>query len=126
MDTKFIYKNHISIDQNFILKLSRENALKNKEDFFKILKCWIRFSKSETIGDLSKMIRRTPVLFLRIGSSTYYINADSKKTGVEEFVKNSEESESWRIIFNEDGVKNKITNRKDEEAIPGFYFYKEI
>lgn len=126
MDTKFIYKNHISIDQNFILKLSRENALKNKEDFFKILKCWIRFSKSETIGDLSKMIRRTPVLFLRIGSSTYYINADSKRTGVEEFVKNSEESESWRIIFNEDGVKNKITNRKDEEAIPGFYFYKEI
>lgn len=126
MDTKFIYKNHISIDQNFILKLSRENALKNKEDFFKILKCWIRFSKSETIGDLSIMIRRTPVLFLRIGSSTYYINADSKKTGVEEFVKNSEESESWRIIFNEDGVKNKITNRKDEEAIPGFYFYKEI
>lgn len=126
MDTKFIYKNHISIDQNFILKLSRENALKNKEDFFKILKCWIRFSKSETIGDLSKMIRRTPVLFLKIGSSTYYINADSKRTGVEEFVKNSEESESWRIIFNEDGVKNKITNRKDEEAIPGFYFYKEI
>jgi hypothetical protein len=126
MDTKTIYKNHISIDQNFILKLSRENALKDKEDFFKILKCWIRFSKSETIGDLTKMIRRTPLLFLRIGSSTYYINADSKRTGVEEFLNNTEESESWRIIFNEDGVKNKITNRKDEEAIPGFYFYKEI
>jgi hypothetical protein len=126
MDTKFIYKNHISIDQNFILKLSRENALKNKEDFFNILKCWIRFSKSETIGDLTKMIRRTPILYLRIGSTTYYINADSKRIAVEEFLNNSKESESWKLITNEDGVKNKITNRKDEEAIPGFYFYKEI
>lgn len=124
MDTKTIFKNHISFDQNFILKLSRENALNNKEDFFKILKCWMGFSKSETIGDLTIMIGRTPLLFLKIGSSTYYINADSKRTGVEEFIKNTEYS--WRIIFNEDGVKNKVTNRKDEEAIPGFYFYKDI
>ena len=36
MDTKTIFKNHISFDQNFILKLSRENALNNKEDFLKI------------------------------------------------------------------------------------------
>ncbi len=124
MDTKTIFKNHISFDQNFILKLSRENALNNKEDFLNILKCWMRFSKSETIGDLTIMIGRTPLLFLKIGSSTYYINADSKRTGVEEFLKNKEYS--WRIIFNEDGVKNKVTNRQDEEAIPLFYFYKEI
>ena len=124
MDTKTIFKNHISFDQNFILKLSRENALNNKEDFLNILKCWMRFSKSETIGDLTIMIGRTPLLFLKIGSSTFYINADSKRTGVEEFIKNTENS--WRIIYNEDGVKNKVTNRKDEEAIPGIYFYKDI
>jgi len=124
MDTKTIFKNHISFDQNFILKLSRENALNNKEDFLKILKCWMGFSKSETIGDLTILIGRTPLLFLKIGSSTYYINADSKRTGVEEFIKNTENN--WQIIYNEDGVKNKVTNRKDEEAIPGFYFYKDI
>jgi hypothetical protein len=124
MDTKTIFKNHISIDQNHILKLSREVALNDKEDFLKILKCWLQFSKSETTGDLTKMNKNTPLLFLQIGSNTYYLNADSKRAGVEEFLKNKEDS--WRIILNEDGIKNKVTNRIDDMAISGFYFYKVI
>ena len=124
MDTKTIFKNHISIDQNHIIKLSKENALKNKEDFFKILKCWLRYSNSETIGDLTKMTGNTPLIHLEIGSNNYYLNADSKRTGVEEFLNNKDES--WKIILNEVGILNKITNRVDSEAIPYFYFYKVI
>jgi hypothetical protein len=124
MDTQTIYKNHISIDQNYILKFSIKNPLKDKEDFIKILKCWVRYSNSETIGDLTKMNGNTPLIHLVVGSSNYYLNADSKRTGVEEFLNNKDAS--WKIILNEVGVKNKVTNREDKEAIPLFYFYKEI
>jgi hypothetical protein len=124
MDAQTIYKKHISIDQNYILKFSTESPLKDKEDFIKILKCWLRYSISETIGDLTKMNGNTPLILLQIGSSNYYLNADSRKAGVAEFLNKAEEP--WKVISNEDGVKNKVTNRIDSEAIPYFYFYKKI
>jgi hypothetical protein len=115
---------YFTSDKNFIKPINKTYALKSKDEFIEILKWWSIVTKSNTIGDLKQMNNNTPLVFLQIGSSIYYINADSTVTGIKEFLKHKKEL--WRIIFNENGVKNKVTNNNNEEAIPGFYFYKEI
>jgi len=42
---------------------------------------------------------------------------------VEEFLKNKDES--WKIISNQKGTQNKVTNNPNNEAISGFYLYIE-
>lgn len=117
-------KKYFSGDRNFINPINRNFSLKDKDEFIEILKWWSTITTSNTIGDLTLMNKNTPLIYLQIGSSTYYINADSTKNGVKEFLKNKKES--WSIIVNENGVKNKVTNSVNSDAIPGFYFYKEI
>ena len=110
-------------DKNFIKPIKKSFPITSKSEFFELLKWWSKITKSDRIGDLREMNNNTPLIFLKIGSSIYILNADSTKTGVKEFLKNKENP--WEIIVNENGVKNKITNNKSE-AIPGFYFYKKI
>ena len=117
-------KKYFTPDNNFIKPIKRANPLKNKEEFIEILIWWNKISMSDTIGDLKELKNNTPLIYLQISSSSYYINAVSNKTGIKEFLKNKDES--WKIIINENGVENKVTNRNNKEAIPGFYLYKEI
>ena len=112
-------------DKNYIIRINKTNAIQNKDEFIEILKWWCIITKSNTIGNLEEMNNNTPLMFLQMGSSIYYIIADSKKSGIKEFLSNKENS--WKIIFNENGInKNKVTNRIDKDPIPGFYLYKEI
>jgi hypothetical protein len=63
-------------------------------------------------------------LLLNIGSNLYYLNADTRISGVTEFIKNKDNT--WKTIPNENGIMNKITNKSDSTPIPGFYLYKKI
>jgi|GEM_PF-3445914 len=58
------------------------------------------------------------------------INADPNRSGVLEFLENKENKENkennWIVIENENGIKNKVTNRIDSKPIKGFYMYKKI
>ena len=111
-------------DMNSIRPIDAKNPLINKDDFFDLLKHWFNKSNSDTIGDLKIFPNNYPLINIQIGSSTYYINADSKKAGVEKFLENK--GNPWKIIYNERGKRNRVTNNTDEEAIPHFYMYKKI
>ena len=123
METNELIKKHLSIDQNYINEIKRENAL-NEEDFFNLLKWWLKLTKKTTIGDLSIHSKNTPLIFLKKDSNLYYLNADTNKEGVSEFLVNK--VNSFTTIPNVKGILNKITNRSDSEPIKGFYLYKEI
>ena len=115
---------YLTSDKNFIKRITKANAIKSKEVFFEILKWWRNISTSNSIGDLRQMNNNTPLIYLQLGSSSYYINADSTKAGIKEFYNNI--NNPWKIIINENGIKNKVTNRIDERPIEGFYMYKEL
>ena len=117
-----LIKLYLTIDQNFFNNISLQNPFSKKEELFTILKWWKTLSKSETIGDLNKINGNTPLIKIILGSSIYVINADTTKQGVQTFLTNK--NNSWKVIENENGIKNKITNDLNEEPIKGFYMYK--
>lgn len=104
--------------------MNSSSSLKSKEELYSILNWWNKLSKSDTIGDLGQMNGNTPLIIIKIGSSSYYINADTNKTGVEVFLKN--EINPWKLISNRDAKKNKITNDSNNDPIEGFYMYKKL
>lgn len=124
MSAEEIINQYLTKDGNHIKPMQRANALRGKDDLYDILKWWSKITTDQTIGNLTEMNNNQKVILLQIGSSEYYINADSRNSGVKEFLKNK--GNQWKIIINERGVKNKVTNRIDAEPIPYFYLYKEI
>ena len=124
MNAEEIKNQYLTIDGNHIKLMQKANTLKSKDDLYDILKWWSIISTSQTIGNLKIMNNNQKLILIQIGSSSYYINADSSKIGVKEFLSNK--GNPWKIIENENGKKNKVTNRLDDEPIPYFYMYKEI
>ena len=108
------------IDNNYI----RKCKLNSKEDLFSLLKWWLKLSSENTIGDLSKVHRQTRIINLILGSNHYYLNADTTRDGVKEFLLNKQNS--WSIIVNQNGEKNLVTNSDTNNSIQGLYFYKII
>ena len=124
MTAEEIKKQYLTIDGNHIKPIQKGNALKSKDDLYDVLKWWSIISTNQTVGDLKIMNNNQKLILIQVGSSGYYINADSNKIGVKEFLSNK--GNPWKIRENENGKKNKVTNRLDDEPIPYFYMYKEI
>ena len=123
MDTTSFINKYLSADKNHIKQLSAVSALRSKEELYKLLKWWLRTTKDYRIGNPS-LANNTPVILLVIGSSSYYINADTTKEGVRDFLANK--NNSWQIVLSNRGNQNVVTNRLDGMKIPGFYMYKSI
>lgn len=115
---------YLTFDQQFIKKMNSSTSLNSKEEVYCLLKWWKKLSKSETIGDLGQMNGNTPLIIIKLGSSSYYINADTNRAGVEAFLKNK--INPWNLISNRDAKKNKITNDSNHDPIEGFYMYKKL
>ncbi|MDC0951084.1 hypothetical protein OAS02_06750 [Flavobacteriaceae bacterium] len=115
---------YLTFDQQFIKKMNSSTSLKSKEELYSILNWWNKLSKSDTIGDLDQMNCNTPLIIIKLGSSSYYINADTNRAGVEAFLKNK--INPWRLINNRDTKKNKITNDYNNNPIEGLYMYKKL
>ena len=116
-------RNYLSSDLNYIETVSTNNtvSINNKETLYDLLDCWMKLTKKETIGDLNKYNRNTTRIRVTIGGKVYKINSDTTKEGVEEFLENRKNT--WCLINNENGVKNKITNDSFKNPIRGFYMY---
>ncbi|MFM7017911.1 hypothetical protein [Flavobacterium sp.] len=104
--------------------INKETIIREKKDLYDILGCWTNKNPGPTIGDLANMNKNKKLILLQIGSSDYYINADSRVSGVKEFLLNQDNP--WKLIVNNRGVRNKVTNSIGEEPIPYFYMYKKI
>ena len=83
---------YLTFDQQFIKKMNSSTYLKSKDELYSILNWWNKLSKSETIGDLGQMNGNTPLIIIKLGSSSYYINADTNRAGVEAFLKKQNKS----------------------------------
>lgn len=124
MSKEEIEKKYLTTDGMHITPIKKENALREIKDLFDILGCWTNKNPGPTIGDLAIMNKNKKLILLQIGSAEYYINADSRISGVKEFLLNQDKP--WKLIVNNRGVRNKVTNSIDEEPIPYFYMYKKI
>ena len=119
-----IINKYLSVGQKYINKIPKSNPLTSKEDFYKVLQWWSKLSSEKTIRDLgAKKSDRTAWIHLKLGSNSYYLNADTNKAGVISFLKNKENP--WSIIVGEEGASNKVVNTLDQSTTSGFYLYKE-
>jgi hypothetical protein len=112
-----IIDKYLSIDQQY----TKPIRLSDRDVFFKILSCWSIINKSEDSRIGNSDYGGTAHLKLEIGDKKYYLNSDTNRIGVREFLKNKENN--WRVIQNANGFVNVVTNKLDETSIPGFYFY---
>ena len=107
--------------------MNNDNALNSREDLFTLLKIWKQSTKGGTIGDITndQISNNTQIIKLRLNNTSYYINADTTREGVSQFLENR--NKSWITILNERGKNiNKITNNEDSTPIEGFYMYTVI
>ena len=114
------------IEGKHILKMNNDNALNSREDLYSLLKLWKELTKGDTIGNIAndRINNNTKIVRLELKNSSFYINADTTREGVLEFLENQEND--WNLIMSNRGNLNKITNNEDESPIDGFYMYQVI
>lgn len=113
------------ITGNHIEKMNREYPLTSKSQVITLLQEWL-FTLGATIGDLyGRRSNPEPWLWIKINNNLYKIHADSKREGIEVFVKNHENTNSWKVIANRNKIFNKVSNDATGKAIKGLYFYSE-
>lgn len=117
---------HIDKTSGYIKKTAKEYAITSKEEFISILRAFSLFNKDKIgFSIANETIGVTPLLWIKLGSQSYYLNSDTKIEGVKLFLLNKEQN--WSLIGNQrNGRINKVTNQPNKEDIPGFYLYKEI
>jgi hypothetical protein len=114
------------IEGKHIKRMNNSEPLTSKKQLFVLLEMWVKRTENinDTIGNLVIHNKNVQIVKLNIGNRTFYINADTTREGVSHFLQNKKEE--WKIIENERGRKNKVTNDSDKNPIQGFYMYKEI
>lgn len=114
------------IENRYIIKMNNTNALTSRKHLYILLQMWVQgtLQANDTVGDLDLHNNNVRVITLNLANSSYYINADTTREGVLKFLKNKEND--WQLIINQKGVRNKVTNTKNNEPIDGFYMYQVI
>ncbi len=97
----------------------------SKEQLIVLLKNWLETSETK-IGNGKNKTGNTKWIFLNLNSTNYYINADTKREGIVEFVKNHENNYPSIVIANNRDVYKKVSNDENGKAIKGLYFYSEV
>lgn len=114
------------IDGNLTFKMQKKvDPIKSKKELYSLLRIWAVLNKKDlqkTIGE--KSYGGQPILWIKIDSELYYLNADTNMGGIIEFIKN--ENYDWQIIANNRGKFNKITNHPESKSINGLYLYKTL
>jgi len=116
------------IDGNFIIRMEENNPLTSKDDLIQLLQYWVdqtggpKENLGYPIGDYDNF-GKTPWIYISLNNEYYFINADTNKKGVIEFLENHKNQNPWIIVANRNGVFNKVTNNKDGNSIKYLYFY---
>lgn len=98
--------------------------VKGKRDLLELLSAWLRQSPALTIGDVGTFGGR-PWLHIDIGAHTIALNADTKRTAVETFVRvnHPDPDQPWRVVANRRGRVNKVLPYSAADPLPGWYAY---
>ena len=125
METNEIIRRFINEKNGTIKKVEIAFPLKSKKELYQLLKVWKFYNRennhSKIGGDIN--FKQSPHVYIEINGYVYFLNSDTNIQGVAEFLENKENN--WEIIENENGNKNKITNREDKNSIKGLYLYKK-
>ena len=79
----------------YIIPMEWNNCLKSRKDLTLLLKGWRQMTSSETIGDPNVGTGVRPLIRLKIGDRRYVLNADTKRRGVEVFLENEKNENTW-------------------------------
>ena len=126
MDINEESNKYLSIDKKFI-KGNKDNPIKSRETFYKILKVWLLLNENENdkTGKSPSGNGFINNFWIQLGSRNYHLNSDTPRRSVNEFYKNKDNH--WKIIPNRNGVENLVTNSIDGEKIDSlFLYYKKI
>jgi hypothetical protein len=97
----------------------------SKEQLITLLKNWLQTNETK-IGNGENKTGNTKWIFLFLNGINYYINADTKREGIMNFVKNHENNYPWMVISNNRNVYKKVSNDAAGKPIKGLYFYSEV
>jgi hypothetical protein len=96
----------------------------SKDELILVFKSWLETNET-AIGDIDNYPKYTKWIFLNLNGNNYFINADTTREGIVDFVNNHENNNSWKVIANRDKIFNKVSNDVASKAIKGLYFYSE-
>ena len=113
----------MKITGKHIDKIEKNNPLKSKSHLNILLRAWLETPNVFSLGNLEEKKGIEPLIWISIGSKSYYINSDSNKEGVKLYLKNEEKKNKWINIKTKSGNNTKITNNIDGSPIKGFYMY---
>jgi len=99
----------------------------SRREFDSELREWLGYSDSPFIGDAERFGGRAWLWVRQLGWR-YYLNADTTREGVAEYVRLLDKAGklSWSVVPNEKGVENKVAFGPDQIVIPGFYLYRKL
>lgn len=107
------------IEGEYIKPMLHSHILSSKKELYDLLKTWKIISNASTIGNLALFPKNKKIILLNIRDNSFFINADTTRNGVLEFLKNKDNP--WVITKKSKVVTNKI----DSQTIKGFYMYKK-
>ena len=102
--------------------IEKETKCYSKDQLILLLENWLK-TNEPTIGNGKNKTGNTKWIFLYLNDKEYYINADTTREGITNFVRNHEKNYPWVVIANNRNVYKKVSNEINENAIKGLYFY---
>lgn len=100
----------------------KKTECNSKHELITLLTNWLK-TDEKNIGNEENKTGNTKWIQLNLNGHRYYINADTTRQGVENFVKNHENNYPWIVITNNRKVYKKVSNDATGAAIKGLYFY---
>lgn len=102
--------------------IEKKTKCYSKDQLILLLENWLK-TNEPTIGNGKNKTGNTKWIFLYLNDKEYYINADTTREGIMNFVKNHKKKHPWVIIADKNKVYKKISNDINRNAIKGLYFY---
>jgi hypothetical protein len=104
--------------------LPRGLRLVGKHELVAVLATWLAESQALTIGDTGSF-GRTAWLHIDVSGHDVVLNADTKRSAVEAFVRASAETPDrpWLVLASQRGRATKVLPGPTPEPLPGWYAY---
>ena len=104
---------------------TRESALR-REEFHRALRVWLDDSFDDLVGDPGSHAG-TAWLWVRHGGDRYYLQANSRRAGIRQYINLVEESKGdpdWALTGQTGEDRERVAIGRNREMIDGFEFYR--
>jgi hypothetical protein len=112
---------------NMFPQNTRESAVR-REEFHQALQSWLDDSFDDRIGDPDSH-GGLAWFWVRHGGDHFYLNADSTRAGVRQYLRIVERSggdADWSMHSSTPGIRDRVAVGADREIVDGFEFYRHV